>query len=190
MVLRGFTYIIASVLLFILVGMKSDENTPLLETHHKKVQKSISKLWDKAKAEIKIIESDDVNFALVVNDLNGEFYNLVNSSDTGYLYMGKANACHEGGCDRFDKNISDRFERFEYMVVFNNQKEIIHIQVLKYEAEYGYEICSKRWLNQFIKTDKSEFDYGSDIQAISGATVSAQSITNEVNKVSLVLETI
>lgn len=76
-----------------------------------------------------------------------------------------------------------RFDRFDFMVIFNQEMEIEHVKVLKYSSQYGSEITSKRWLKQFYKKQKEDFRYGQDIQAISGATFSAQSLTQKINRI-------
>lgn len=67
---------------------------------------------------------------------------------------------------------------FDYMVVFNPSVEIIHAKVLIYREEYGGEIGSKRWLRQFFgKGGKDRVSPESNIDAISGATISVRSMT-------------
>ncbi len=52
-----------------------------------------------------------------------------------------------------------------------------------YREDHGAEVGSKRWLKQFIgKSGDNNLKYQKDIVAISGATISAKSMTNEVNK--------
>jgi hypothetical protein len=41
---------------------------------------------------------------------------------------------------------------------------------------------NKGWLRQFIGITGCELDYGKDIDAISGATISASSLTIEIRK--------
>lgn len=76
-----------------------------------------------------------------------------------------------------------RFDRFDFMVVFNLEMKIEHVNILKYSSQYGAEITSKRWLKQFYKKQKDDFRYGEDIQVISGATLSAQSLTQKINRI-------
>ncbi len=76
-----------------------------------------------------------------------------------------------------------RFDHFDFMIVFNSELQIVHLKILNYRSHYGAEIRSKRWLKQFYKNQSSDFNYGNDIQAISGATLSAQSLTQKVNAI-------
>jgi len=46
-----------------------------------------------------------------------------------------------------------------------------------------YEICSKNWLKQFIGYQGNPLRYKADIDGISGATISANSITSDIQDV-------
>ncbi|MBU8893221.1 MAG: FMN-binding protein [Bacteroidales bacterium] len=81
-----------------------------------------------------------------------------------------------------------RYENFDYMIVFNQELEIELIKILVYRSEYGAEITSKRWLSQFYSKHTYKLKYGNDIQAISGATFSASSLTNNVNRINKIVK--
>ena len=76
-----------------------------------------------------------------------------------------------------------RYDKFDYMIVYNQQLEVELIKVLVYRSDYGSEITAKRWLKQFYTKDTSSLKYGNDIQAISGATFSAIALTRNVNRI-------
>ena len=65
---------------------------------------------------------------------------------------------------------------FEFMVVYDPLLHIQKVQVLIYREDYGYEIKSKRWLQQFTKRKVDS------VQAISGATISVNSLKNAVDR--------
>ncbi|MDH5413496.1 MAG: FMN-binding protein, partial [Flavobacteriaceae bacterium] len=59
---------------------------------------------------------------------------------------------------------------------------ITKTKVLIYREDYGGEIGSKRWLQQFIgKSKEDNLVYEQDIIGISGATISANAMTVAVN---------
>lgn len=72
------------------------------------------------------------------------------------------------------------YEYFDFVMLLNTRLEVQRIEIINYQAQYGYEICNPRWLRQFQNYQGHALRYGTDIQAISGATISAQSITDEV----------
>ena len=76
-----------------------------------------------------------------------------------------------------------RYDMFDYLVICNNEAVVQTVKVLKYRSERGGEIASKKWLAQFENYSKGNLYYGEDISAISGATISAMSITRDIPKV-------
>jgi len=86
----------------------------------------------------------------------------------GYLYYGQAKG---------------KAANFDYIVVFDKDLIIAKIKVLVYRESYGGEIGSYRWLKQFIGLNtESSIVYKKDIAGISGATISANALTQSVNK--------
>ncbi len=86
----------------------------------------------------------------------------------GYAYVDKANS---------------KVDKFDYLILLNTKLVILKTKILIYREDYGNEISSKRWLKQFIglkTTDKIE--YNINIDGISGATISAKSMTHAVAK--------
>ncbi|MFT5749774.1 MAG: Na+-translocating ferredoxin:NAD+ oxidoreductase RnfG subunit [Ancylomarina sp.] len=77
---------------------------------------------------------------------------------------------------------------FDYMVIFDNDLVIKKVKVLIYRSTYGGEIMSRSWLKQFIgKTNGQEMAMDKDIDGISGATLSAPSITQGIKELSLLI---
>jgi len=74
-----------------------------------------------------------------------------------------------------------RFENFDYMVIINKDYEIVDIKILKYRSEFGYEISNKGWLKQFYNKPGTRFEYRKNIDTLSGATFSAQSLVTDIN---------
>ncbi|MBN2635462.1 MAG: FMN-binding protein [Prolixibacteraceae bacterium] len=73
-----------------------------------------------------------------------------------------------------------RHELFDYVVITDNNAIIQQVKVIKYRSEHGAEIASKKWLSQFEDFSGGDLHYGDDISAISGATIAATSITNDI----------
>jgi hypothetical protein len=74
-----------------------------------------------------------------------------------------------------------RFENFDYMAIVNPDYNIVSIRILKYRSEYGFEISNKGWLKQFYGPGGEPFEYRKNIDALSGATYSAKSLTEDLN---------
>ena len=74
-----------------------------------------------------------------------------------------------------------RYDYFDYLVIYDPGLVILNIQVFEYRSDHGYEICNKKWLNQFEGKRGCDLNYGKEIDAISGATYSAFSITEDLS---------
>ena len=65
------------------------------------------------------------------------------------------------------------------------------VEILNYREIHGFEICNKRWLKQFIENNSdSEFEFNSKVDAISGATISVNSLKTSVFKQTQTLKSI
>lgn len=74
------------------------------------------------------------------------------------------------------ENAPSKHDEFEFLVVYDTALNIQKVQVLVYREDYGFEIKSKRWLQQFC-TRKVD-----SVQAISGATISVNSLKSAVER--------
>jgi len=81
-------------------------------------------------------------------------------------------------------NAPSKTATFDYLVLFDKDFIITKSKVLIYREEYGGEIGSKRWLEQFEGSSSKtpELKLVKDIIPISGATISAQSMTKAINQ--------
>ena len=76
-----------------------------------------------------------------------------------------------------------RYDLFDYLLIVSGDFIVEKVEVVKYRSEHGGEIASKKWLTQFENYSEGTLKYGTDISAISGATLSAKSITADIPKV-------
>ena len=102
------------------------------------------------------------------NELNLEFRNKnfrqIKKEEKllGYLYIGRGNS---------------RTDVYDYMVILDVDLYIEKVKILIYRESYGNEIASRRWLGQFDGKNASiDLEYGKNISAISGATISGKSL--------------
>lgn len=73
-----------------------------------------------------------------------------------------------------------------FLVIFNLDGSIHRSTIIKYREEHGGEVASENWISQFNGRNKqSSYDVGDDIQAISGATISVNSVTRGIKKLTL-----
>ena len=73
-----------------------------------------------------------------------------------------------------------------FFLIFNLNGQILNTKIIKYREPYGGEISSLNWLNQFTnRTDSSSFKIGKEIDGISGATTSVNSVSIGIHKLAL-----
>ncbi len=46
-----------------------------------------------------------------------------------------------------------RYERFDFMVLYQMDKKLVEIRILTYRSEHGSQVSSKKWLNKFTELD-------------------------------------
>ena len=120
--------------------------------------------WERIEKSTKaLFNTDDFCFSEINTISKFGATRLFKIDDLGYLAFDQA---------------PSKFHKFEYYIVFNNKGDLLKIEVLNYNENYGAEICNKRWLKQFQKINTSSFlTYNNSIDGISGATLSVQSIS-------------
>jgi len=136
----------------------------------KKVQKELVKTFEKK--ELKLVEitvSEVVNAQLGKWIYAANLFQIIDASEiVGYAYIGKA---------------PSKTDEFDFLIILDKELIIKKSKVLIYREDYGAEIGSRRWLKQFIgKSAKDQLKYRRDIMAISGATISALSMTQAINQ--------
>ncbi len=136
----------------------------------KKIAKEIKSAFSVETYTLNEIEiSDSINSQLSSKIQKNTLFNIVlNDEVLGYAFVDKA---------------PSKTDEFDYLVLFDKDLIIKKAKILIYREDYGGEIGSKRWLKQFIgKRGNDKLIYEKDIIAISGATISANSMTIAVNK--------
>ena len=84
-----------------------------------------------------------------------------------------------------------KYKKFDYFIIYNHFAEILKVEILNYRENHGFEICNKRWLKQFIGNNSdSEFEFNSKVDAISGSTISVNSLKTSVFKQTQTLKSI
>jgi len=137
---------------------------------NKKINKEITLVFGITDFSTKMMTvSSEVNSLLPTKIKEDNLFEILNDGEiVGYFYVGKA---------------PSKTDQFDYMVLFDSELNLRKAKVLIYREDYGNEIGSKRWLKQFIgKSSDDNLKYGENVDAISGATISARSMTFAVNR--------
>ncbi len=150
----------------------------LTELPAKKISKSIEKIWN-----IDDYQLEEMSHNSCVD--NGVFFKVISGEkELGFIYSGRVNSCKSGGCAAETDEVNLAFEFFDYFMLLDTSKQVIWVKIYNYHATHGHEVMSRGWLNQFkgLEPGKSII-FGKDIEAISGATVSASAITEDIQQV-------
>lgn len=86
-------------------------------------------------------------------------------------------------------NVKGKSLPITFLTIFDENNKVFDSSIIKYREAYGGEIASKSWLNQFSSyTDSSNYNVGDAISGISGATISVNSVTKGINKLSILID--
>jgi len=144
----------------------------------KRVYKELSKVFETEQFDLQPIKIESGLNAQMPQKINGEnLYQIsIQKQTVGYAF--------------FDQAMS-KTAQFDYLVIFNKDLSVRQTKVLAYREEYGGEIGSRRWLSQFDgKSGDETLAYQKNIDAISGATISARSMTIAMNNLLKTINTL
>lgn len=145
---------------------------------NKKMKKEISKVYKTEDFTLESLKTDKLK------DINGDLFIIHYQKTIAYCYLGKVYTSRSQA-DNKDS------EFFQYLILYNKNKEIEKVKILKYEAAYGREISSRSWLRQFKGySGKEKLRLGKEIDAMSGATLSSEGITKDIKQISELLNAI
>ena len=83
-------------------------------------------------------------------------------------------------------NVLGKSMPITFLVIMGIDGRIINLDVIKYREAYGGEVDNKNWLAQFTNsTDTSQFIVGKNIDGISGATISVNSLSKGIQKIAV-----
>jgi hypothetical protein len=122
--------------------------------------------------------------------LQGRFYRILRGDEeAGFLYVGRVKTCRSGGCSIAAHNEGGESEYMDYFALISPQKKITRVVIYNYQATHGEEVTAKYWLRQFVGvSSKQQLRVGKNIDAISGATISTNSFTENIQLVLGVLD--
>tara|TARA_R110002050_G_scaffold97893_3_gene203437 strand:- start:29605 stop:30150 length:546 start_codon:yes stop_codon:yes gene_type:complete len=139
----------------------------------KKINKSVETLWGEGAGLKNYPIQENQKKTLDRLGIASVFEIHQNNTQVGFAVLAQARS---------------KFEYFDYIVYYDSNKRIKAVRVLLYREDYGGEIASKRWLNQFDGKDvNSPLKIDEDIQGISGATISYRAITKGVKDITQII---
>ena len=86
-------------------------------------------------------------------------------------------------------NVKGKSQPITYAVFFDSQGRVERSHIIKYREPIGGEVSNQYWLNQFFgKSWESDYKIGSDIDGISGATISVNAVTRGIHRSTFIVE--
>ena len=83
-------------------------------------------------------------------------------------------------------NVLGKSMPITFLVILNNEGAIVASKVIKYREAYGSEVGNINWLAQFTHfSDTTDFKIGKNIDGISGATISVNSLSKGIQKMAV-----
>jgi len=150
----------------LLITLFLTANMDLFGQNAGKIQKVLSKELKISKSDIELVEHK-IPEALT-GKVDAVYDYWLNGKKEGYVIEARGKG---------------RYDEFSFFLLSGLDYSTQMVRVVKYISEHGGEISSKKWLQQFEGYNGGDLKYGSDIQAISGATLSAGSITNRIHEI-------
>ncbi len=88
-------------------------------------------------------------------------------------------------------NVTGKVMPITFIVYFDKKGKILKTEILKYREQYGGAVSNPKWNKQFTGKDfNSNFVPGKGVDAISGATISVNSVSRGIFKLTLLYKNI
>lgn len=134
-----------------------------------KLETAISSTYEVESFELQEISKSDLDLEADPKYDQLHIYKILKIDQVlGYAYLSEANS---------------KKDVFDYVVMYDTDFSIKKSKILIYREKYGRQVGSQRWLKQFNgKTSENNLEYGNDIAAVSGATITATAMTDAIKK--------
>jgi Na+-translocating ferredoxin:NAD+ oxidoreductase RnfG subunit len=91
----------------------------------------------------------------------------------------------------FLDNVIGKSMPITFFVLLDIEGNIISTDIIKYREPYGGAVSNENWNEQFTgKNSSSDFTVGTSVNGISGATISVNSVTKGIRKITFLYEEI
>ena len=134
---------------------------------------------------------DNRNFKMHILELDKKIVKLVQNESKQKFYRDKLYYWNITKDDStiayaFLDNVIGKSMPITFMVILGINGEIINSTIIKYREAYGGEIKHTGWLAQFNnRNNQSSYKVGKDIDGITGATISVNSISKGIHKITI-----
>ena len=86
-------------------------------------------------------------------------------------------------------NVKGKSQPITFVVFFDPNGKVLKSHIVKYREPIGGEVSNQYWLKQFFgKSWESDYQVGTDIDGISGATISVNAVTRGIHRSTFVVD--
>ena len=155
-----------------------------------------SKITDKTEGELKKYFPEHITIDWSMYEIPKDIKKIIRKTVKQKFFRGELNLWTITDKDSLKyyailDNVIGKTMPISFLCIFDNTGTVQHSSVIKYREPYGGEVGSRKWLDQFIAyTDSSSYKVGKDISGISGATLSVNSLTKGIHKLSILIHDI
>ena len=139
---------------------------------------------------------DDIEFNLqkytLPKELKTEIEKIAEQKFFGdFIYIYKITKSDTTIAFGFLDNVYGKSLPITFLVILDKKGSIVSTDILKYREPYGGAVKDRNWNNQFsgLNSD-SDYKVGKNIISISGATISVNSVTKGIRKITILYEKI
>ncbi|KAA3599334.1 MAG: FMN-binding protein [Calditrichaeota bacterium] len=88
-------------------------------------------------------------------------------------------------------NVLGKAMPITFLIIFDKEAKILSSEIIKYREAYGGQVGNRNWNEQFIgRNAESSFTVGKDVDGISGATISVNSVSKGIQKLCILAKAI
>lgn len=148
---------------------------------------------DRTEEIIHNVYPGDVEFEMIKFDIPGNIKNEIEKKCRqkffqDHLFIWKIRKGNEIKGYAVLDNVYGKSMPITFVVVFDEQFNILNSDVVKYREPYGGAVQSDEWNKQFKgKNAASGYNVGDEISGISGATISVHSLAKGIRKLALLM---
>ena len=150
------------------LALTSNAMAQVQHTLSKKEMKEVSRIFEE---EVKVGEVILADFSTSTGEMLREgdllFEIAEENENRGYVLSTEAKG---------------RYDYFDYSVYYSEELVVKGVIVTVYRSTHGAAICQRKWLSQFNGYEGEELTLGKEIDAISGATFSAESVVKDIQR--------
>jgi hypothetical protein len=80
-------------------------------------------------------------------------------------------------------DIKGRAHVFDALLLLTSKADVLQVGIINYPSNHGINVTNKRWLKKLRFESDKKYSYGENVDALSGATISAINLLNSIEAI-------